>query len=167
MIEYVTEIEIAASLQSVWRRLTAFSDYPAWNPFQTIEGQAARGARVRISTRWAGRANTATARITGWEVEKRLEFLSGWIGFKSRRWYQLEPTPNGVRVKHGVAFSGFAAELAFRDKFKIERLRPHYQALSVALASSDKPSGHKSVPEGTGNRRQRRAARRARPTPPG
>ncbi len=160
MIEYATEIEIAQPEDVVWRRLTAFDAYPEWNPYQTITGVAAAGSKIRVTTRWGagGKTQTSSARITRFEPGKVFEYGSGWAGFSARRWFHLQPTAKGVRVRHGIAFAGFAAKWAFRDRLKIERLAPYYLALGEALAGKTV----REPPVGAGNRHSRRAARKVR-----
>ncbi len=44
-----TEIEIDASAEKVWKILTDFGAFPAWNPFvRRIEGNPAVGQRLRV-----------------------------------------------------------------------------------------------------------------------
>ncbi|HEX8344982.1 MAG TPA: SRPBCC family protein, partial [Actinoplanes sp.] len=44
-----TEVDIAATPDEVWRCLTDFGDYPAWNPFITaVQGVAAVGQRLTV-----------------------------------------------------------------------------------------------------------------------
>lgn len=157
MIEYSTEIEIGEPVGVVWRRLIAFGSYPDWNPYQTITGAAWTGAKIRVNTRWRidGKTVTSSARITRLEPEVNFEYRSGWAGFSARRWFVLEPTVRGVRVRHGIAFAGFVARWAFRDQLRIERLAPYYRALGEALAGKSRPA-----PTGPGNRRSRRQRRR-------
>jgi len=83
----------------------------------------------------------------------------GWIGFRERRWIELEPVEQGVRVRHGVRFTGWLAQIAFKHQLKTERLKPYYEAWGAALAGR----GRSAAPPEDGkplNRRQRRAARK-------
>lgn len=49
MRNITTSIGIQAPLATIWRILTDFRDYPAWNPFiRSIEGEARAGARLLI-----------------------------------------------------------------------------------------------------------------------
>jgi uncharacterized protein YndB with AHSA1/START domain len=159
-IAYSTELIIRQPVQVVWRRLTSFDDYPSWNPYQKIEGEAKAGAKVRFSVNWGHVARKSVpARITAFDPPRRLEFTIGWIGFRERRWIELEPVEQGVRVRHGVRFTGWLAQIAFQHQLKTERLKPYYEAWGAALAGR----GRSAAPPEDGkplNRRQRRAARK-------
>jgi hypothetical protein len=49
MKEIHTEIEINAPADKVWRVLTAFADFPEWNPFvRRVEGEVSVGARLDV-----------------------------------------------------------------------------------------------------------------------
>jgi len=159
-IAYSTELLIRQPAQVVWRRLISFDDYPSWNPYQKIEGAAKAGARIRMSLNWGNVARKSIpARITVFDPPARLEFTIGWPGFRERRWIELEPVEQGVRVRHGVRFTGWMARIAFKYKLKVERLKPYYEAWGAALAGR----GRSAAPPQAGkpmNRRQRRAARK-------
>lgn len=158
---YSTELLVRRPISVVWNRLISFDDYPSWNPYQTIRGAAKLGARVRISLRWGNSVRKSVpARITVFEPQSRLEFTIGWRAFREQRWIELEPVQQGVRIRHGVRFSGWLAKLAFKHKLKVERLKPYYEAWGAALAGRGQPAG--GQPEGGKpvNRRQRRAARK-------
>jgi uncharacterized protein YndB with AHSA1/START domain len=128
-IAYSTELIIRQPVQVVWRRLTSFDDYPSWNPYQKIAGEAKAGAN------WGHVARKSVpARITAFDPPRRLEFTLGWIGFRERRWIELEPVEQGVRIRHGVRFTGWLAQIAFKHQLKTERLKPYYEAWGAALA---------------------------------
>ena len=51
-----TGIDIAAPPWRVWRVLTDFDAYPAWNPFLTrVQGRPEQGARLRVRVELPGR----------------------------------------------------------------------------------------------------------------
>jgi len=52
MDEIVTEIEIDASPEAVWSVLTDFETYPDWNPVLEIDGEAAEGQRLEVTTEY-------------------------------------------------------------------------------------------------------------------
>ncbi len=56
-----TGTDIAAPPWRVWRLLTDFDAYPAWNPFLTrVEGRPEEGARLRVRVEAPGRGPGAT-----------------------------------------------------------------------------------------------------------
>lgn len=57
MRELFTEIEIAASSETVWRVLTDFNKVSAWNPFiREVEGELKEGSRLKVRIMAPGRS---------------------------------------------------------------------------------------------------------------
>jgi hypothetical protein len=106
-----TEVDIAATPDEVWRRLTNFADYPDWNPFITsVLGVAAVGQRltVRLDPP-GGRGITMRPTVTDVVPGRALEWL-GRLGipgvFDGRHRFELHETPSGTRLVHGESFHG-------------------------------------------------------------
>jgi hypothetical protein len=96
-----TGTDIAAPPWRVWRLLTDFDGYPAWNPFLTrVQGRPEPGARLRVRVEAPGRsALVLTPRVAVLETGRalrwrgRLLFLPGrstpstpsiWSGWRTR-----------------------------------------------------------------------------------
>lgn len=95
-----TDIEIRASAEQVWQRLTDFASYPQWNPFiKSIEGKAEVGARltVRIEPQ-GGRAMTFHSTVLAADPAQELR----WLGrvfmrglFAGEHKFRIEPLGAG------------------------------------------------------------------------
>ena len=104
-----TRTDIAAPPWRVWRVLTDFAAYPAWNPFLTrVEGRPEPGARLRVRVEPPGRSPLVlmprvvalkTGRALRWRG--RLLFprglLDGEHGFELEPLSQGRATPCGTR----------------------------------------------------------------------
>lgn len=160
MIEISCEIEIPAPPAKVWAALVDFAAYAEWNPYQTVAGEAKFGALLAIVNRRLGNpdiVDKGRGAITAFDPPSRLEYRSGppfiW---HAKRWFFLEATAGGTFFRHGMTFTGLAANLAFRSKYRIERLRPYYEAFQKAL--SRRVQGLAPLkPKASGNRHARRA----------
>lgn len=136
MPDLLLDIEIAASPERVWSVLTDFSAYPAWNPYQTIEGRAEPFAIVQMSScDLRGRALPVFKTVI-WKFEPaaKLELLVGrlfWLA--SRRIFHLEAVGDGTRLRHGLVFSGIVSAWKSPSAQEVENLRPIYVVFGAAL----------------------------------
>lgn len=154
MPDLLLDIEIAASPERVWSVLTDFAAYPVWNPYQTFEGRAEPFAILQISSRdLTGRAlQVFNAAIWKLEPGKKLELLVGklfWLA--SRRIFHLDAVGDGMRLRHGLVFSGIASAWMSPSAQEMESLRPLYVAFGAALKrraeeSTRAPPAKKSRP---------------------
>ena len=154
MPDLLLDIEIAASPERVWSVLTDFAAYPVWNPYQTFEGRAEPFAIVQISSRdLTGRAlQVFNAAIWKLEPSRKLELLVGklfWLA--SRRIFHLDAVGDGMRLRHGLVFSGIASAWMSPSAQEMESLRPLYVAFGAALKrraeeSTRAPPAKKSRP---------------------
>ena len=153
------EIELSATPERVWEVLTDFHGYADWHPFQTIEGEAERFAPLRIASRLsADSPEPETARALIWKFDacRRLHILSGKpLIYSSLRYFDLQPTDAGTRLRHGVRISGLLARWRFSHGHQIDRLKPYYESFGDALRR--RVSGAKPSRRGQSNRHQRRA----------
>lgn len=154
MPDLLLDIEIAASPERVWSVLTDFAAYPVWNPYQTFEGRAEPFAILQISSRdLTGRAlQVFNAAIWKLEPSRKLELLVGklfWLA--SRRIFHLDAVGDGMRLRHGLVFSGIASAWMSPSAQEMESLRPLYVASGAALKrraeeSTRAPPAKKSRP---------------------
>ena len=116
-----TGIDIAAPPWRVWRVLTDFDAYPAWNPFVTrVHGRPEPGARLRVRVEPPGRGSglTIKARVVALETGRALRWrgrllpLPGLLDGEHA--FELEWLPGGraTRLRHAARFSGLLAPLA-------------------------------------------------------
>lgn len=154
MPDLLLDIEIAASPERVWSVLTDFAAYPVWNPYQTFKGRAEPFAILQISSRdLTGRAlQVFNAAIWKLEPSRKLELLVGklfWLA--SRRIFHLDAVGDGMRLRHGLVFSGIASAWMSPSAQEMESLRPLYVAFGAALKrraeeSTRAPPAKKSRP---------------------
>ena len=114
-----TGTEIAAPPWRVWRLLTDFGAYPAWNPFLTrVEGRPEKEPRLRVRVEPPGRSRLVlTPRMvaleTGRELRRRgrLLLLPGLLDAEHA--FQLDWLAGGdaTRLRHAARFSGLLAPL--------------------------------------------------------
>ena len=136
-----TGTDIAAPPWRVWRLLTDFDAYPAWNPFLTrIEGRPEEGARLRVRVEAPGRNSALT--LTPWVVavetgralrwRGRLLFVPGLLDGEHA--FELEWMAEGraTRLRHAARFTGLLAPLAGAGGV-LEAARRGSEAMDAAL----------------------------------
>jgi len=131
-----TFIDIRANPARVWRVLTAFADYPAWNPFITaVEGTPAVGARLLIRVHPPGGSAMAfRPRVLIAEPERQLRWKGRLILpglFDGEHSFRLEPIPGGVRLHHEERFTGLLAGVMPASSYG--RIRQGFEAMNTAL----------------------------------
>jgi hypothetical protein len=115
-----TGTDIAAPPWRVWRLLTDFDGYPAWNPFLTrVQGRPEPGARLRVRVEAPGRsALVLTPRVAVLETGRalrwrgRLLFLPGLLDAEHAFHLEWLADARATRLRHAVRFSGLLAPLA-------------------------------------------------------
>jgi len=116
--ELRTEVEIAAPLSHVYRVLTDFSSYQAWNPFLTaVSGQLAVGQKLSVEMSLPeGRTYLLEPVVTqvteNSELRWRGTFLSRSLLESEHFFVLLERGASLTRVVHGQDFSGFLLRFA-------------------------------------------------------
>lgn len=115
-----THIDIAAPPDAVWRVLTDFARYGAWNPFMpSIEGAPRSGERLRVRIAPpGGRPMTFAPEVLeaapGRALVWRGKVLGAWL-FEGVHAFRLEATPTGTRLHHGERFRGLLVPLMRRN----------------------------------------------------
>lgn len=137
MKEIRTAIDVDAAPERVWRVLTDFEDYDAWNPFLRVVGRANVGARphVRLTT---PNGRTASVRPEVLVAEPNREFR--WRGhlfvpglFDGEHRFVLEPLDGGSRTRfvHAETFGGVLSGLFSR--FLGDETEAGFVAMNEAL----------------------------------
>jgi hypothetical protein len=105
-------IEIRAPLDVVWRVLTDFDAYPAWNPHvRKVVGTPRVGGRIGIHTRPPG-GRTVVMRpiILDWNPPRELRWRATFVNrrlFSGEHGFRLdEQAPGRVRFAQDETFSG-------------------------------------------------------------
>lgn len=111
MKEINTDIRIDATPREVWRVLTDFESFPAWNPLITrASGEVREGERLEIFVRVPdSTARTFRPRVLKVVPERELI----WLGtlavpglFNGEHRFRIEPDGAGSRFFHGERFTG-------------------------------------------------------------
>lgn len=96
-----TEIDIEASVSTIWNILTDFENYPHWNPFvKSLKGNVEIGEKIEILlTPPDSKAMTFKPKILAFEKEKELRwlgklFISGL--FDGEHSFELKDNGNGT-----------------------------------------------------------------------
>ena len=120
MKELRSEIEIGAPAERVWRILTDFAGFPAWNPFiRHARGNLLAGERLEVSLQPSG-ARGMSFRPTVLTVDVHRELR--WIGhflvpglFDGEHIFTIEPVgTNRVRFVQREIFTGLLVPLFAR-----------------------------------------------------
>jgi hypothetical protein len=119
-IEVTTEIEIAASAETVWRVLTELERYPEWNPFiRSARGSLDIGGTVRLSPRTSiGVPLRFHATIVTHDEPRELrwrgQFIGSWLATGDHS-FVIEPIGDRrVRFVHSEKFTGLLPRLGAR-----------------------------------------------------
>lgn len=139
MHEIRTEIEIGASAGQVWKILTDFARYPAWNPFiQEISGEFRQGAKLKVNLGLPGKRQ-----MTFRPVVQKVDQLKGfrWLGrfilpglFDGEHIFELDADmKNATRFIQREKFSGILVGL-FRRSLDSDT-RAGFIAMNEALKS--------------------------------
>ncbi len=120
MNELVTEIEINAPPERIWRILTDFSAFPEWNPFiRRATGDLVPGARLEVKLQPSG-ARGMTFRPTVLKADVNRELR--WLGhlfvpglFDGEHAFVVEPIgASRVRFVQRESFRGLLVPLLAR-----------------------------------------------------
>lgn len=115
--EIKTEITIEAAPKRVWEVLTAFEQYPNWNPFiKSIEGQVRAGEKIIVRLEPPG-AKGMTFKPKVLTFDKNKEFK--WMGrlffpglFDGEHRFELIDNGNGTTTfVHAERFSGILVRM--------------------------------------------------------
>jgi len=131
--EIVTQIDISASPDEVWRVLADTNAYPDWNPFLVrMDGGLVEGAVLTNTMQPSGGA-AMTFRPTILTVVPGRELR--WLGrlflpriFDGEHYFLLQRQAEGTRLVHGEKFAGIL--LWFIDP---TRFKPDFEAMNHAL----------------------------------
>jgi hypothetical protein len=122
MRELLTEIDIEASPDIVWKVLSDFDSYPEWNPFmRRMKGKMVKGERLKAFLK-PPKGKGMNISPTVKEVVEGKEFR--WLGhlagvnflFNGEHYFLLEKTSrNRTRLSHGERFSGILVPMLWNN----------------------------------------------------
>jgi len=113
-VKGAAEIEIAAPRQGVWDVLTAFEEWPTWNPdvkSVSVEGEVAEGSEFR----WKAGPGTITSRIRRLDEPGRIAWTGTTFGIKAIHVYTLEPRDTKTLVRSEESYHGLVSRLFRRS----------------------------------------------------
>jgi len=116
--ELVTEIDIDAPVEEVWKALTDFDAYPRWNPMIIrASGELRVGERLKVRFEPEGsRGHTFRPRLMVVDPGRELRWL-GWprlpAFFDTEHYWTMEAKPDGrTHLSHGTVVRGLLAPMA-------------------------------------------------------
>ncbi len=132
-----THIEIDAPVDKVWKTLTEFEEYSAWNPFVTeISGELSTDSKLQITlSQPESKPMSISPRVV--RMEKGRAF--GWKGhlgvpgiFDGEHGFELEELARGrTRLNHFESFSGLL--VPFLKKMLNDKTRRGFESMNEAL----------------------------------
>jgi hypothetical protein len=130
-----TEIELAASLEDVWRMFTDLPAYERWNPFIThAEGELKVGSELRMSLKMRGRdAMDFHPKVIAFEPPKEVVWQGHVPGvFTGTHRFTFESLgPSRTRFRQHSEFRGLATRM-LGDRF-VEGGRQGFLEMEQAL----------------------------------
>jgi hypothetical protein len=136
--QLTTSTEIMGTPRQVWRILTDFANYHAWNPFiLDARGACEVGSALRLRMQpVGGRPTTFTPTVREVVVEQRLR----WVGtlmwrqlLEADHMFTIEPLDRGCRLVHRETFKGALVPVLSRSLDN--RTMPAFTAMNQALKS--------------------------------
>jgi len=109
-----SDIEIAASPETVWDVLTDIEHWPGWNPdvkSMSFSGEVAEGSHFR----WKGGPVTITSTVRRVERPRLIGWTGKTLGIDALHVYRLEPRDGNTLVRTEESYDGLIAR-AFRGR---------------------------------------------------
>jgi hypothetical protein len=105
-----SELEIAAAPEVVWRVLTAFERWPAWN--QDVKSISIQGGVAEGSVfRWKAGPGTITSTIQRVESPRLIAWTGRTLGIKAIHFFWLEPRNGNTVVRTAESYDGVMARV--------------------------------------------------------
>ncbi len=104
------EIEVAASVETVWRVLTEIAGWPTWNPdvtSATLDGSLAPGTKFS----WKAGPGTITSTLQSVEPPHRIAWTGATFGIKAIHVHQLEEQIGRTLVRSEESWDGLFVRL--------------------------------------------------------
>jgi uncharacterized protein YndB with AHSA1/START domain len=105
-----SEIEVAASPETVWAILTDFEHWPSWNPdvkSVSLSGDVSEGSEFR----WKAGPATISSTLRRVERPHVLAWTGKTFGIDAGHEYRIEPRGTGTFVQTEESYAGFLPRL--------------------------------------------------------
>ena len=114
-----TEIVISASKEKVWTILTAFEDYPKWNPFIiSIEGELSVGSRLENTMMNDGKKFVFKPVVLSVVPNRSFEWLGSLFVkgiFDGHHYFEIVAINSSqVKLIHGENFNGILSSFILK-----------------------------------------------------
>jgi uncharacterized protein YndB with AHSA1/START domain len=112
----MAETTIDASPDVVWEVLTAFEEWPSWNPEVkevSLQGAVTPGTRFR----WKTGPGTITSSLQHVDPPRAIAWTGRTFGIGALHVWRFEPANGGTRVQTEETFDGLVARL-FRGRLQ-------------------------------------------------
>lgn len=134
--EIKTEVEIAATPETVWNELTDLGSFSTWNPFMVeASGDPVTGSRLEVRMQPpGGSAMTFRPTVTESTAPMRFEWLGSLLVrglFDGRHRFELEGVGSGTRLIQSEQFTGILVPLL--RKSLETRTRAGFESMNSAL----------------------------------
>jgi hypothetical protein len=137
MIELITEIQIEASADKVWKTFIDFARYPEWNPFiPKIIGEPKKGVKLEVHLNMPNEKKEMVFKALVLNVEDNKELR--WVGkmplglFKGERRFFIQAiNEKQVRFIHSEKFTGILVVLV-KKKINVNA-RQGFEKMNNAL----------------------------------
>ncbi|MBX7182001.1 MAG: SRPBCC domain-containing protein [Bacteroidia bacterium] len=133
----ITQIHISAPTAKVWQVLTAFEQYPHWNPFLvSLTGKVEPGKRIHVKIQPPdGKPMTFKPKVLAFEKEKEFKWLGNLLFpgiFDGEHYFQLIENADGsTTLIHGENFQGLL--VGFLKSMLEGNTRQGFQSMNRAL----------------------------------
>jgi hypothetical protein len=133
-------LDIPLPATSVWQTLTAWDQYPQWNPYlYTVHGEQRPGAELSISLAHEGKTLQVKPRLTQW----RPGASYGWRGralfyglHETDHFFSVTATgPHSSRLRQWEEFRGFLPFLMKEKSARQQQLQQSFAQMNAALAA--------------------------------
>lgn len=157
-VEHSMTLKVSPAL--VWRLLTDFGNYAAWNPFHRLKGEPRLGPIEFTYSSWMAptRVWRAPAEITRLETEHCFEWRSGMARVvETIETYVIAADPVGTKLLHRLEYRGLMPRLAANRYRKTGRdiVDRTDQAIEAYL-TSHRPAGWKAPGSGFARGKRKR-----------
>ena len=112
-----SEVEVAATVETVWRVLTEVANWPTWNPdveSATVQGPLSPGTKFR----WKAGPGTIASTVGSVDPPNRIDWTGTTFGVKAIHVHELEQREDKTVVKSAESWDGVLVRMLRRSMTK-------------------------------------------------